>query len=85
MAERKSSGNEEDHSADSPIVHNSEGLDAEVVYDEFAQTSQNPAEVLHRSFISSHQDFQRQRDTIITWQDKHKHDYALSFQDHRGA
>lgn len=36
-------------------------------------------QILHRSFISSHQDFQRQRDTIITWQDKKKHDFALSF------
>lgn len=42
-------------------------------------------EILHRSLISKQQDFLRQRDTIITWQDENRRDLALSFQEHRGA
>ena len=31
------------------------------------------------------QEFSRQGDTIITWQDDYKNEFALSFQDEKGA
>ena len=40
---------------------------------------------LHRCFVSQLQDFSRQGDTIITWQDDFKNEFALSFQDEKGA
>jgi len=41
--------------------------------------------VLYRDFIMRQQEFQRQRETIITWKDEQKKDFALSFQDKLGA
>ena len=40
---------------------------------------------LHRCFVQCLQDFSRQGDTIITWQDDYKNEFALSFQDEKGA
>lgn len=40
---------------------------------------------LHRCFVQCLHDFSRQGDTIITWQDDYKNEFALSFQDEKGA
>ena len=36
-------------------------------------------EFLHRCFVFCLQEFSRQGDTIITWQDDYKNEFALSF------
>ena len=41
--------------------------------------------ILHRSFIGTLQEFSRQGDTIITWQDDFKNEFAISFQEEKGA
>ena len=49
--------------------------------------SNNPSKqvFLHRCFVHCLQEFSRQGDTIITWQDDYKNEFALSFQDEKGA
>jgi len=51
--QRKSSGSDDDHSNDLSMMQNVEGVENEQV-DEQSSPPPVPAEVLHRSFISSH-------------------------------
>ena len=68
-------GNEEEKVNNKP---ENEELESEVSLD-------RQHKVLYRDFILKQREFQRQRETIITWKDDENKDFALSFQDKLGA